>query len=103
MESSVATHREEVASPPDGRVILHAPAWPESKGRNRGSILARMLFGADVLAALTAATLGGWIVGLDPLELAIFVSGAALAWPLTAFALGLYSSCTLRFWVSGVS
>jgi exopolysaccharide biosynthesis polyprenyl glycosylphosphotransferase len=103
MESSVATHSEEVAPSPDGRVVLHAPAWPESKGRSRGSILARMLLGADVLAALTAAVLGGWIVGLGPLDLAIFISGAAFAWPVTAFALGLYNGSSLRFWVSGVS
>ena len=103
MESSVATHSEEVAPSVDGRVVLHAPAWPESKGRNRGSILARMLLGADVLAALTAAMLGGWIVGLGPVDLAIFITGAALAWPVTAFALGLYNGSSLRFWVSGVS
>jgi exopolysaccharide biosynthesis polyprenyl glycosylphosphotransferase len=103
MESSVATHSEEVAPSPDGRVVLHAPAWPESKGRSRGSVLARMLLGADVLAALTAAVLGGWIVGLGPLDLAIFISGAAFAWPVTAFALGLYNGSSLRFWVSGVS
>jgi exopolysaccharide biosynthesis polyprenyl glycosylphosphotransferase len=103
MESSVATQREEVAPSPDGRPRLHAPAWPESKGRNRGSILARMLLGADVLAAVTAAMLGGWIVGLDPPKLAIFMSGATVAWPLTAFALGLYNGGSLRFWVSGVS
>jgi exopolysaccharide biosynthesis polyprenyl glycosylphosphotransferase len=103
MESSVATHSEEVAPSSDGRTLLHAPAWPESRGRNRGSILARMLLGADVLAAVTAATLAGWIAGLGPGDLAVLVCGASLVWPLTAFALGLYNSGTLRFWVSGVS
>src|SRR5687767_5021784 len=103
MESSVATHREEVASSADGQSLLTAPAWPESKGRQRGSILARRLLAGDVLAALTAATLAGWIVGLHALELAIFVAGAAIVWPVTAFALGLYNGGTLRFWVSGVS
>ena len=103
MESSVATHSEEVVPSPDGRVLLHAPAWPASKGRSRGSILARMLLGADVLAAVTAAMLGGWIVGLGPVELAVFMCGATIAWPLTAFALGLYNGSSLRFWVSGVS
>jgi exopolysaccharide biosynthesis polyprenyl glycosylphosphotransferase len=103
MESSVATHSEDVVTSPDARALLHAAPWPQSKGRQRGSILARMLLGADVLAALTAAMLGGWIVGLGPVELTIFMSGATLAWPLTAFALGLYNGGTLRFWVSGVS
>ena len=85
--------------------MLAAPpsAWPDSRGRSRGSILARMLLAADVLAALTAAMLGGWIVGLDPVELAIFMCGATFGWPLTAFALGLYNGGSLRFWVSGVS
>jgi exopolysaccharide biosynthesis polyprenyl glycosylphosphotransferase len=103
MESSVATHSEEIAPAPDARTLLHAPAWPESKGRSRGSILARMLLGADVLAALTAAMLGGWIVGIGPVDLAIFMVGATVAWPVTAFALGLYNGGSLRFWVSGVS
>ena len=103
MESSVATHSEEVAPPVDGRALLRATAWRDTKGRNRGSILARMLLGADVLAALTASMLGGFIVGLGPLELAILMSGATIAWPLIAFALGLYNGGTLRFWVSGVS
>jgi exopolysaccharide biosynthesis polyprenyl glycosylphosphotransferase len=103
MESSVATHSEEVASQPNGRVLLHAPAWPRSKGRHRESILARMLLGGDMLAAGTAAMLGGRMVGLDALDLAIFMAGAIVTWPLTAFALGLYNGGTLRFWVSGVS
>jgi exopolysaccharide biosynthesis polyprenyl glycosylphosphotransferase len=103
MESSVATHSEEVASSPDGRTLLRAPAWPASKGRQRGSILARMLLGADVLAALTSATLGAWIVGLEPADAAFLAFGAAVSWPLTAFAIGLYNAGTLRFWVSGVS
>ena len=102
MESSVATHREDVGSSPDAGTLLAAPAWPVSKGRQRGAILARMLLGADVLAALTASMLGGWIIGMDPAELAIFMTGATAAWPLTAFALGLYNGGTLRFWVSGV-
>jgi exopolysaccharide biosynthesis polyprenyl glycosylphosphotransferase len=103
MESSVATHREGVGPCRDGSMLL-APAWPESKGRQRGSILARMLLAGDVLAAITAAVFGGWIVGLEPAELLIFIAGAIIAWPLAAFALGLYNGGgTLRFWVSGVS
>lgn len=103
MESSVATHSEDVAPAHDARALLKAPAWPQSKGRQRGLILARMLLAADVLAAVTAAMLGGWIVGLAPLDLLIFMSGATILWPATAFALGLYNGGTLRFWVSGVS
>ncbi|HEX6584262.1 MAG TPA: sugar transferase [Thermoleophilaceae bacterium] len=61
-----------------------------------------MLLGADVLAALTAAMLGGWIAGFQPVQLAIFMSGATVAWPVTAFALGLYNGSSLRSWVSGV-
>src|SRR4051794_1024995 len=103
MESSVATHSEEVASSADGRMPLHAAPWPESRGRSRGSVLARMLLGADVLAALTAAVLAGWMVGMGPLDLAIFTTGAPIAWPVTAFALGLYNGSSRRFWVRGVS
>ena len=102
MESSVATCREDVASAREGSTPL-APAWPESKGRERGSILARMLLAGDVLAAVTATVLAGWIAGLAPAEQVVFTIGATIAWPLTAFALGLYNGGTLRFWVSGVS
>ena len=103
MESSVATHSENVAPVRDGPTLV-APEWPASKGRQRGAILVRMLLRADVLAALNAALLGGFIVGLEPGELIIFVTGATVAWPLTAFALGLYNDGgRLRFWVSGVS
>jgi exopolysaccharide biosynthesis polyprenyl glycosylphosphotransferase len=101
LESSVATH-EDVGTSLSSTLL--APAWPESKGRRRGSILARVLLAGDVLAAVTAAVLGGWIVGLDPAQLGLFIAGAIVAWPLTAFVLGLYqASDTLGFWVSGVS
>jgi exopolysaccharide biosynthesis polyprenyl glycosylphosphotransferase len=104
MESSVATHSEEVSTSVDGRVLMHPTAARlRAQGRSRESILARMLLGGDALAAVTAAMLGSWIVGADPLELAVFMCGATLVWPLTAFALGLYNGGTLRFWVSGVS
>src|SRR3954454_12993756 len=104
MESSVATHSEEVSPTVDGRTLLHAPAWPRSRGRQRGAVLAWLLLASDLLAALTAATLAGSIVGLSPGNLAVFASGATVFWPLTAFGLGLYNaSSTLRFWVSGVS
>lgn len=104
MESSVATHSEETASSPDGRTLLRAPAWSRTRGRQRGSVLARSLLAGDLVAAVTAAALGGWIVGLDPAELASFAAAATIFWPLTAFALGLYNgSSSLRFWVSGVS
>ena len=103
MESSVATHREDVVPVRDGPTLV-APQWPASKSRQRGSILARMLLAGDVLAAITAAVLGSWIVGLEPAEFGIFIAGATIAWPLTAFALGLYNDGgRLRFWVSGVS
>jgi exopolysaccharide biosynthesis polyprenyl glycosylphosphotransferase len=104
MESSVATHHEEASSSANGRTFVGAPAWPRTRGRQRGSVLARLLLTADVMAAVTAATLAGWIVGLGPADLAIFALGATIFWPLMAFALGLYNgTSTLRFWVSGVS
>ena len=106
MESSVATHSEEVSPSVDGRVLLHpscARQGAQTRGRNRESILARMLLAGDALAAVTSAVLGGWIVGVSPAELAVFMCGVTVIWPLTAFALGLYNGGTLRFWVSGVS
>src|SRR4051794_18326594 len=103
MESSVATHSEEVTSPADARALLRAPVWERSRGRERGAILARLLFAADAIAALTAATVGGSITGMGPSELVVVAIGAAVAWPAVGFTLGLYNAGTLRFWVSGVS
>jgi exopolysaccharide biosynthesis polyprenyl glycosylphosphotransferase len=103
MESSVATHSDELTSPADAGTLLRVPVWERSRGRQRGSILARMLLTGDAIAAMTAAVLGGWVAGMGPSELAITAIGATLAWPAVAFTLGLYNAGTLRFWVSGVS
>ena len=103
MESSVATHSDEFTSSADARAILRVPVWERSRGRQRGSILARMLLTGDLIAAMTAAVLGGWVAGMGPSELAITAIGTTLAWPAVAFTLGLYNAGTLRFWVSGVS
>lgn len=103
MESSVATHTEDITSSADTRALLRAPVSERSRGGQRGSILARMLLLGDALAALTAAVIGGAIVSMSPSELLVTAICTTVAWPAVAFTLGLYSSDTLRFWASGVS
>jgi len=102
MESSVATHSEEVASTANARALLRAPVWEQVRGRQRGSILARMLVVGDAFAALTAAVVGGSIAGLSPSALLTVALGTTLIWPAVAFTLGLYNTGSLRFWASGV-
>jgi exopolysaccharide biosynthesis polyprenyl glycosylphosphotransferase len=103
MESSVATHSEEIASSANARALLRAPVWERAHGRQRGSILARMLLAGDVLAAATAAVIGGWLMGMNPSDLLVIACCTTVAWPAVAFTLGLYNTGTLRFWASGVS
>jgi exopolysaccharide biosynthesis polyprenyl glycosylphosphotransferase len=103
MESSVATHSEEITSPANARALRRAPAWERGDGRQRGSILARMLLAGDAIAALTAAVIGGSLAGMSPSELLVVAGSTIVAWPAIAFTLGLYNAGSLRFWASGVS
>jgi exopolysaccharide biosynthesis polyprenyl glycosylphosphotransferase len=71
--------------------------------RDRGAVLAKMLFLGDMVAAGLASGLTLLIVDA-PLDRApIYIVAAALIYPLIGFAVGLYRSDHLALWASAVS
>ena len=74
----------------------------ESRAKQRGAVLARMLVFGDGLAAATAAALAVLIVGFSHWDGLIFVAGAVLLWPAAAFSIGLYRGDQLSIWASAV-
>jgi exopolysaccharide biosynthesis polyprenyl glycosylphosphotransferase len=99
MESSTATR--------PGPVLAAKPSEnerrePSGHARQRGAVLARMLFVADIVAALAATASSVTILGsVSPAGFAYVVCGTAL-WPLAAFSIGLYRSDQLGSWASAV-
>ncbi len=73
------------------------------RARQRGSVLAKMLFLADSGAAILAAALGVAIFGAAPLDGLVYLAAAASLWPVAAFSLGLYRSDPLATWASAVT
>jgi exopolysaccharide biosynthesis polyprenyl glycosylphosphotransferase len=102
MESSTAT-------PSHGATLEAAeaqqPASHEQVGRarRRGTVLARMLFAADSVAACGAAALAVAMLGKIGWEGLGYVVCATLLWPLAAFSIGLYRSDQLATWASAVT
>ncbi|HEX5988981.1 MAG TPA: sugar transferase [Solirubrobacterales bacterium] len=74
----------------------------ESRAKQRGSVLARMLVFGDSLAAAVSAALAILIVGFDNWDGLIFVAGTVLLWPASAFSIGLYRGDQLSIWASAV-
>src|SRR4051794_8610844 len=60
------------------------------------------LLGTDALAACLAAIVGAFLAGLPPAKTAVLVLSLVVAWPVVAFAAGLYSVDDLRAWASGI-
>ena len=95
MESSAAS-RTGVDPPHDAAAA--APRGTRDRARKRGAVLARMLAAGDVLAALAAAAIALLVLGMlstVPASL-VYILVAGLAWPLTAFSIGLYRSDQLE-------
>jgi len=103
MESSTATH------PPHGSAIeaneteRHAPQRTRSRARHRGTVLARMLFAGDALAAVAAAGVALVLLQLITPEGFGFAVCTTALWPLAAFSIGLYRSDQLATWASAVT
>src|SRR6476659_8414962 len=103
MESSTATpsqhHRAmeemDVDNVPQERLVKRA--------RNRGAVLARMLYFGDSLASVCAAAIAIAILGLFSWAGLVYVTCATLLWPLAAFSIGLYRSDQLATWASAVA
>jgi exopolysaccharide biosynthesis polyprenyl glycosylphosphotransferase len=74
----------------------------ESRAKQRGSVLARMLVFGDGLAAALAAAVAVLIVGFSHWDGLAFVAGAVLLWPAAAFSIGLYRGDQLSIWASAV-
>jgi exopolysaccharide biosynthesis polyprenyl glycosylphosphotransferase len=103
MESSTATQHQhgEAVQPRDlDSAEVNRGA---NMARQRGIVLARMLFTADSAAAVCAAAAAIVALGLTSLAGAAFVACAVLLWPLTAFSIGLYRSDQLATWASAVT
>ncbi len=82
-----------------------APRGTSSRARQRGAVLARMLFFADSGAACIAGATAVLVLGLTSANLAgvEYVAGATLLWPLASFSIGLYRSDQLASWASAVT
>jgi exopolysaccharide biosynthesis polyprenyl glycosylphosphotransferase len=76
---------------------------PESRARQRGSVLAKALFWADTLAAVAAAALASVIFETASYESLAYVATAGAIWPLSAFSIGLYRGDQLASWASAVT
>jgi exopolysaccharide biosynthesis polyprenyl glycosylphosphotransferase len=68
----------------------------------RATLMRGGLLGTDLLAACLAAILGASLADLPPAKAAVLLASLAVAWPLVAFAAGLYSVDELRAWASGI-
>ncbi len=75
----------------------------QSQARRRDSVLARMLFAGDFIAALMAAGIAVLMLEKTSAAGLAFVLTAAALWPLAAFSIGLYRSDQLAAWASAVA
>src|SRR5262245_1942477 len=101
MESSTAAPPE--TAPPLEAIEPVSFNGPSSRARQRGAVLARMLYFGDSLAAAAAAALAITIIDHASLAALAYVVGATLLWPFAAFSIGLYRSDQLSTWASAVS
>jgi FlaA1/EpsC-like NDP-sugar epimerase len=103
MENPIATHSETDASLSLAHARDMSHSESSSRARRRGSVLARMLYSGDALAAMLAAGFATAIVGdFSPGGLT-FVLCVGVLWPFAAFSIGLYRSDQLATWASAVS
>jgi exopolysaccharide biosynthesis polyprenyl glycosylphosphotransferase len=99
MESSTATQ----GRPPD-RPVEEKLSIPISiRARQRGAVLARMLYFGDLLAAAAAAGIAVAALGFLTWGGVAYVACATLLWPLAAFSIGLYRGDQLSTWASSVT
>jgi exopolysaccharide biosynthesis polyprenyl glycosylphosphotransferase len=99
MESSTTAHSQGEAGGSEGvRPIEFA-----GRARRRGTVLARMLFAGDAIAACAAAAIAVTALGLVTPGGFAYVVCATLLWPLAAFSIGLYRGDQLASWASAAS
>ena len=69
----------------------------------RSAGLRRLLATADLVAGALSGLVAGLIANVSLPQVALLGLTLAIAWPLAAFACGLYAADDLRSWASGVS
>jgi exopolysaccharide biosynthesis polyprenyl glycosylphosphotransferase len=99
MESSTATFHGP-RSPVEGKSVRGPAA---NRAKQRGAVLAKMLYLGDSVAAFSAAGVAVIALGLQTWEGLVYVAAATALWPLAAFSIGLYRSDQLAAWASSVS
>ena len=87
------------------RVVSDGGSLSQSPAKRRGSMLAKRLLVADLVAALGAATVATLLLDLAAPTTAvlIYIAAVGILWPLAAFSIGLYRSDQLTVWASAVS
>src|SRR5580692_3352538 len=100
MESSAVN--QERAERKSGAYAIE-PQKHQVARRDRGAVLAKMLFIGDVVSALVASALTVAITGASAETAVIFVVVVTLICPAIAFAVGLYRTDKLALWASSVS
>jgi exopolysaccharide biosynthesis polyprenyl glycosylphosphotransferase len=71
--------------------------------RDRGAVLAKLLFFGDVVAAVVASAFTVAVIGASAQSTLIYVLVVTLACPAIAFTVGLYRADMLALWASSVS
>jgi exopolysaccharide biosynthesis polyprenyl glycosylphosphotransferase len=96
MESTTVTRPHSQST----RADAASSAEQRHRARQRGAVLAKMLFYADLLAAVLAASLAVAILEPATVQALGFIAAAAILWPLSAFSIGLYRTDQLASWAS---
>ncbi len=103
MESSTATHSQRHRTMKERDVDNVPPGRLTKRARNRGAVLARMLYFGDSLASVCAAAIAVAVLGLSSRAGLAYAACTMLLWPLAAFSIGLYRSDQLATWASAVA
>ncbi|MDX6653374.1 MAG: hypothetical protein QOH18_66, partial [Solirubrobacterales bacterium] len=107
MESSAVNPQEHAHGEAHGETLPGSralgPKTERSRPRDRGVVLAKMLFVGDLVAGVLAGLAALLILENSVGNTFLFVIVVALLWPLVAFSIGLYRTDQLSSWASAVS
>ena len=107
MESSAVDHPERAHGEAHGEArpgsLSLGPKTERSRPRDRGVVLAKMLFAGDLVAGVLAGLAALLILENSVGDTPLFVIVVALLWTLVAFSIGLYRTDQLSSWASAVS
>jgi len=103
MESSTVTHPPRGSAMEASEVDRALPREAADRAKQRGAVLARMLFAGDSLTGCAAAGIAVAVLGLTSWGGVAYAASATLLWPLAAFSIGLYRSDQLATWASSVA